>query len=59
MGINLDAYLNHEWEQHCRADDDEQEMLMYWGERCDVYQKGCSVCDAWKHFDETQEVLKC
>lgn len=35
----------------------EQEMIDSWGERCSVYQKGCSACDAWKHFDKTGEIL--
>jgi hypothetical protein len=56
--MNLDRYLDHEWAQHCKAEDDEQEMINFWGERCDVYQKGCSACDAWKHFDKTGEVVK-
>ncbi len=56
--MNLDKYLDHEWAQHCRAEDDEQDMINFWGERCDVYQKGCNACDAWKHFDETGEVIK-
>ena len=59
MQINVDAYLNHEWEQQCRADDDEQEMIIYWGERCSITQEGCCVCDAWKRFDTTGEVVKC
>ena len=60
-GVNddFDRYLNHEWEQRCRADNDEQEMIIYWGERCAITQEGCCVCDAWKHFDDTGEVVKC
>jgi hypothetical protein len=56
--MNLDRYLDHEWAQYCKSEDDEQEMISLWGEKCDVYQKGCSACDAWKHFDETGEVAK-
>jgi hypothetical protein len=33
----------------------EQEMID--SERCEVYQKGCVACDAWKRFDKTGELL--
>ena len=56
--INFDRYLDHEWAQHCKAEDNEQEMVNLWGDKCDVYQKGCSACDAWKNFNETGEVVK-
>jgi hypothetical protein len=56
--INFDRYLDHEWAQHCKAEDNEQEMINLWGDKCDVYQKGCSACDAWKNFNETGEVVK-
>lgn len=36
----------------------ELEMINHWGEKCKDYQKGCSVCDAWKHFEETNEVIR-
>jgi hypothetical protein len=26
-------------------------MLEYWGERCDDYEEGCVVCDAWREYD--------
>jgi hypothetical protein len=26
-------------------------MLEYWGERCDGYEEGCVVCDAWREYD--------
>ena len=26
-------------------------MLEYWGERCDDYEEGCAVCDAWREYD--------
>jgi hypothetical protein len=55
--INFDRYLDHEWAQHCKAEDNEQEMINLWGDKCDVYQKGCSACDAWKNFNETGEVV--
>ena len=56
--INFDRYLDHEWAQHCKAEDNEQEMISLWGDKCDVYHKGCSACDAWKNFDETGEIVK-
>ena len=55
---NFDRYLDYEWAQHCKAEDNEQEMINLWGDKCDVYQKGCSACDAWKNIDETGEVVK-
>ena len=58
MSIKLDAWLDHEWAKACEAGDAEQGMIGFWGEGCSVYQKGCSACDAWKHFDETGEIVK-
>jgi hypothetical protein len=26
-------------------------MLEYWGERCDDYEEGCPVCEAWREYD--------
>jgi len=26
-------------------------MLEYWGERCDDYEEGCVVCEAWRAYD--------
>lgn len=26
-------------------------MLEYWGERCEYYEEGCVVCDAWREYD--------
>ena len=26
-------------------------MLEYWGERCEDYEEGCVVCDAWREYD--------
>jgi hypothetical protein len=26
-------------------------MLEYWGERCDDYEEGCAVCEAWREYD--------
>ncbi len=55
--MNLDRYLDHEWAQHCKVEDDEQEMINLWGERL-ALSCGCKSCEAWKHFDETGEVVK-
>ena len=30
----------------------EQAMTDYWGERCDSYEQGCVVCDAWREYDD-------
>jgi hypothetical protein len=30
----------------------EQAMTDYWGERCDSYEQGCVVCQAWKDYDD-------
>jgi len=30
----------------------------HWGERCNDFDKRCIACLAWKHFDETGEVLR-
>ena len=35
-----------------------QEMLEYWGERCDTFDGDCIACHAWKNFDETGEIAK-
>jgi hypothetical protein len=58
MSINLDAWLDHEWAKACEAEDAEQGMINFWGERCSIYQEGCCACDAWKRFDETGEIVK-
>jgi len=29
----------------------EKAMLEYWGERCEGYEQGCPVCDAWREYD--------
>lgn len=29
----------------------EQALTEYWGERCDEYEQGCPVCDAWHEYD--------
>jgi len=46
--------VTHETE----STDAEEEMLEYWGERCDHYNGGCIACHAWKHFDSTGEIAK-
>jgi len=28
-----------------------QAMTAHWGERCDGYEQGCPVCDAWREYD--------
>jgi hypothetical protein len=56
--INFDKYLDHEWAQHCKAEDDEQEMIQYWGEKCPDYDRLCPTCQAWKEFESSGEILK-
>lgn len=29
----------------------EQAIESYWGARCDDYEEGCVVCDAWRAYD--------
>ena len=29
----------------------EQAMTAHWGEKCDEYEQGCPVCDAWREYD--------
>lgn len=29
----------------------EQAITAHWGERCDDYEQGCPVCDAWREYD--------
>ena len=58
MSINLDAWLDHEWAKACEAEDAEQGMINFWGERCSIYQEGFCACDAWKRFNETGEIVK-
>lgn len=29
----------------------EQTIAEYWGRRCDEYEPGCPVCDAWAEYD--------
>lgn len=33
-------------------------MEEYWGERCPDYEPECWACRAWRHYDETGEVMK-
>jgi hypothetical protein len=27
-------------------------MTEYWGARCDEFQDGCRICEAWRKYDE-------
>ena len=29
----------------------EQAMTAHWGEKCDDYEQGCPVCDAWREYE--------
>ena len=29
-----------------------KELVKYWGERCDEYEYGCPLCEAYKMFDK-------
>jgi len=29
----------------------EQAIEEYWGARCDDYEEGCVVCEAWREYD--------
>ena len=29
----------------------EEAITGHWGERCDEYEQGCPVCDAWHEYD--------
>lgn len=29
----------------------EQAIAEHWGEKCDDYEQGCPVCDAWRQYD--------
>jgi hypothetical protein len=29
----------------------EQAMTAHWGEKCDSYEQGCPVCDAWREYE--------
>lgn len=29
----------------------EQAMTAHWGEKCDDYEEGCPVCDAWREYE--------
>jgi hypothetical protein len=29
----------------------EQAIEEYWGARCEDYEEGCVVCDAWREYD--------
>jgi hypothetical protein len=29
----------------------EQALTEHWGEKCDSYERGCPVCDAWREYE--------
>lgn len=29
----------------------EEAMTAHWGEKCDDYEEGCPVCDAWREYE--------
>ena len=29
----------------------EQALTEHWGEKCDSYEQGCPVCDAWREYE--------
>jgi len=58
MTINLDAWLDHEWAKACEADDAEEAMIQYWGEKCPDYDRLCPTCKAWKEFESSGEIIK-
>lgn len=29
----------------------EQAITEHWGEKCDSYEQGCPVCDAWREYE--------
>lgn len=47
----------HEWLLNTTVNPDKV-MLEYWGERCEKYVEECCACRAWKHYDETKEVME-
>jgi hypothetical protein len=58
MTLNLDAWLDHEWAKACEADDVEEGMIQYWGEKCPDYDRQCPTCQAWKEFEASGEIVK-
>jgi hypothetical protein len=58
MTINLDAWLDHQWAKACEADDAEEAMTTYWGEKCPDYNSQCPTCLAWKEFESSGEIVK-
>jgi len=36
----------------------EEAMTAHWGERCDDYEQGCPVCDAWREYDNLLTDIK-
>ena len=29
----------------------EEAITAHWGEKCDSYEQGCPVCDAWREYE--------
>lgn len=29
----------------------EQAITEYWGKKCNGYERGCPVCDAWREYE--------
>lgn len=29
----------------------EEALTEHWGEKCDSYEQGCVVCDAWREYE--------
>jgi hypothetical protein len=56
--LNLDAWLDHEWAKACEAEDAEEAMIQYWGEKCPDYDRQCPTCKAWKEFEASGEIVK-
>ena len=36
----------------------EEAMTAHWGDRCDDYEQGCPVCDAWREYDNLLTDIK-
>jgi len=48
---------SQEWDDYSRQEDKFQAMEEAWGEKCPDYHADCIACKAWKHFEETGEIL--
>ena len=56
--MNLDKWLDNEWAKACEADDAEEAMIQYWGEKGPEYDRLCPNCQAWKEFESSGEIVK-